>query len=151
MYPRLTAISWIGWQLLSCIKFNRHNFWAVCVMKFKWWGLVCTCPHNFLQSAIWKRKSHCTVFLSIQNWCIWKHENPHFVMENSLHPQPVDAVSSHRIIGPIFVVWTVTTQWSLKVLEKYFIPLSKVTLISTWCGSCKTVLDPTGPRKWLIS
>lgn len=77
-------------------------------------------------------------------------ENPHFVIEKTLHPQRMIvwyAMFNHGIIGQIFVDGTMTAE----DFEKWFSsPLFKVTLISTRYGSCKMELNPIELKKDLI-
>ncbi|GFT21394.1 uncharacterized protein TNCV_3816681 [Trichonephila clavipes] len=61
------------------------------------------------------------------------------------------AMSSHRIIGFIFVDGTVITEVFMNVLENVLNPvIHKVSLISTICGSRKTELDPIEAGEYLM-
>lgn len=70
---------------------------------------------------------HLDGYVNKQNWRIWGSENPHIAVQRSLHPIRTTvwaALSSHGIVGPIFINETVNSERYIEILKQFINNLS---------------------------
>lgn len=78
---------------------------------------------------------HLTGYVNSQNYRSWATENPHQLVETSLHPLKVGiwvGMSRRRIIGPIFFYDTITAARYRGILNEFFNQLHDDELENGW-------------------
>jgi len=68
---------------------------------------------------------HLNGYVNKQNYRIWGTENPHEVIEATLHPQRLSvfcAIGAGGIVGPFFTQERMTSQWYLGLLRDRVLP-----------------------------
>ena len=102
------------------------------------------CFHSWTQDLVQWWNPFSVGYLNKQNWCHWVTENSHLSVVSPLHPQKFMmwcAMSSKRLIGPIFIDGIGTEMKYRKLLEHHFDPeVGSLNMTSRYCfmqdGTC---------------
>ena len=75
--------------------------------------------HTYFTDEAW---IHLSGFVNTQTYRIWDTKNPHVIIQSPLHPQKIGvwcAISSQKIIGPIFFTKKINSIRYVRILEKF--------------------------------